>query len=201
MVLNTKTPVLTTRFEEALVLANKIHRTQIRKGSGVPYISHLLSVAALVLEDGGDEDEAIAALLHDAVEDGGGAATRKVILEKFGERVTSIIDSCTECDMQPKPPWRDRKLLYLDKIRHASPSVLRVSMADKLHNMRSILADWEREGDEVWLKFKGGKEGSLWFYGCLLEIYREGCAGFLVGELARIINLLGNNYTWGSLSF
>ncbi|HBE21094.1 MAG TPA: phosphohydrolase [Cyanobacteria bacterium UBA11149] len=201
MALNTETPILTTRFEQALVLAHQLHHTQIRKGSGIPYISHLLSVAALVLEDGGDEDEAIAALLHDAVEDAGGAATREIILQQFGERVTSIIDGCTECDIQPKPPWRDRKLLYLDKIRHASPSVLRVSMADKLHNIRSILADWEREGDEVWLKFKGGKEGSLWFYSCLLEIYREGCDGFLVGELARIINKLDDNLAWGSISF
>ncbi len=201
MVLNTETPILTTRFEQALVLATKIHRTQIRKGSGVPYVSHLLSVAALVLEDGGDEDEAIAALLHDAVEDGGGAATREIILQLFGERVTSIIDGCTECDIQPKPPWRDRKLLYLDKIRHASPSVLRVSMADKLHNIRSILADWEREGDGVWQKFKGGKEGTLWFYSCLLKVYRQRSDGFLVGELARIINHLGEHPSWANISF
>lgn len=201
MTLNTETPILTTRFEQALVLANQLHYTQIRKGSGVPYVSHLLSVAALVLEDGGDEDEAIAALLHDAVEDQGGAATREIILQLFGERVTSIIDGCTECDIQPKPPWRDRKLLYLEKMRHASPSVFRVSMADKLHNIRSILADWEREGDEVWLKFKGGKEGTLWFYGCLLEIYREGCDGFLLGELARIINRLREYLALVNISF
>jgi (p)ppGpp synthase/HD superfamily hydrolase len=151
-----------------------------------------LSVAALVLEDGGDEDEAIAALLHDAVEDSGSVEIREEILVQFGERVASIVDACTESCTIPKPPWRDRKLRYIEQMRHASPSVLRVSMADKLHNARSILADRDREGEAVWEKFKGGKAGTLWFYRSLLEIYRLGGTNFLLSELNRIVEQLEN---------
>lgn len=183
---------LSTRFEQALVYATQLHATQIRKGGDIPYVSHLLSVAALVLEDGGDEDEAIAGLLHDAVEDGGSAEIREAILVKFGERVVSIVDGCTESCTIPKPPWRDRKLRYIEQMRHASPSVLRVSMADKLHNARSILADRDREGDAIWDKFKGGKAGTLWFYRSLLEIYQQGGSNFLVSEIERIVDRLEN---------
>ena len=190
MVEITTTPKLSIRFEQALVYATQIHAKQIRKCSNIPYISHLLSVAALVLEDGGDEDEAIAALLHDAVEDMGGKETRTAILEKFGERVINIIDSCTESYTQPKPPWRDRKLQYIEQMRHASPSVLRVSMADKLHNARSILTDWYREGDIIWQKLNGGKEGTLWFYHQLLEVYQKHTSNFLSKEIERIISQL-----------
>lgn len=186
----TEKPKLSTRFEQALVYATQLHANQLRKGSDIPYVSHLLSVAALVLEDGGDEDEAIAALLHDAVEDSGNAAIREAILVQFGQRVASIVDACTESSKIPKPPWRDRKLRYIEQMRHASPSVLRVSIADKLHNARSILADRDREGDTVWDKFKGGKAGTLWFYRSLLEIYRQGCYNFLVAEIERIVDRL-----------
>ncbi|NEO54048.1 MAG: HD domain-containing protein [Okeania sp. SIO3B5] len=178
---------LSNRFEQALVLATQLHANQVRKSSDIPYISHLLSVAALVLEDGGDEDEAIAALLHDAVEDQGGEKTRELIRQQFGERVIGIVDGCTESLTTPKPPWRDRKLQYLEKMRSASTSVQRVSMADKLHNARSTLADFHREGDTVWQKFKGGKEGSLWFYRSLLEIYQQGTSNFLKTELERVV--------------
>lgn len=181
---------LSNRFEQALVYATQIHANQVRKSSGIPYISHLLSVAALVLEDGGDEDEAIAALLHDSIEDCGGAETRQAILALFGERVTYIVDGCTESDTIPKPPWRDRKLLYLQKMRNASPSVLRVSMADKLHNARSTLADFNRHGDAVWHKFNAGKEGTLWFYHSLSEIYDLATDSFLLEEIKRTVDLL-----------
>lgn len=183
----TETPQLSTRFEAALVYATQLHANQVRKGSGVPYISHLLSVAALVLEDGGDEDEAIAALLHDAIEDQGGAKTREEIRQRFGERVVSIVDGCTDSETLPKPPWKERKLNYLEKIRLAPPEVRRVSLADKLHNARSIVADWEREGGKVWQKFKSGKEGTLWFYRNFLEIYQQKGSNFLSKELARLI--------------
>ena len=183
---------LSHRFEQALVCAAQLHKNQVRKGSGIPYVSHLLSVAALVLEDGGDEDEAIAGLLHDAVEDVGSAEIREEILVQFGERVASIVDGCTESCTIPKPPWRDRKLRYIEQMRGASPSVLRVSMADKLHNARSILADRDREGEAVWDKFKGGKAGTLWFYRSLLEIYRQAGSNFLVSELARIVDRLSS---------
>lgn len=186
----TEKPKLSNRFEQALVYAAQVHANQVRKGGDVPYVSHLLSVAALVLDDGGDEDEAIAGLLHDAVEDSGNTEIREAILVKFGERVVSIVDGCTESCTIPKPPWRDRKLRYIEQMRHASPSVLRVSMADKLHNARSILADRDREGDAVWDKFKGGKAGTLWFYRSLLEIYQQGGSNFLVSEIERIVDRL-----------
>lgn len=192
MVEITAKPKLSIRFEQALVYATQIHAKQIRKCSNIPYISHLLSVTALVLEDGGDEDEAIAALLHDAVEDMGGKEIRTAILEKFGEKVINIIDSCTESYTYPKPPWRERKLQYIKQIRLGSPSVLRVSMADKLHNARSILTDWYREGDIIWQKLNGGKEGTLWFYHQLLEVYQQHTSNFLSQELERIITQLEN---------
>lgn len=188
---NTKeTPLLTARFETALVYATQLHAQQLRKGSAVPYISHLLSVAALVLEDGGDEDQAIAALLHDAVEDRGGAKTLEAIRYQFGERVANIVDGCTETDIMPKPPWRDRKLQYLEKLRHAPAEVLRVSMADKLHNARSILADWHQHGNAIWSKFKGAKEGTLWFYRASLDIYHSTGSSFLLKELDWVISEL-----------
>ncbi|NEO41127.1 MAG: HD domain-containing protein [Moorea sp. SIOASIH] len=186
----TQTPQLSTRFEAALVYTTRLHANQVRKGSGVPYISHLLSVAALVLEDGGDENEAIAALLHDAIEDQGGAKTREEIRQRFGEKVVSIVDGCTEYETLPKPPWKERKLNYLEKIRLASPEVRRVSLADKLHNIRSLLADCHREGEQVWQKFTGGKEGTLWFYQSLLKVYQEKPSDFLTQELARLISQL-----------
>ena len=184
---------LSNRFERALVLATQLHANQIRKGSGVPYVSHLLSVAALVLEDGGDEDEVIAALLHDAIEDQGGIKTRDLIQQQFGERVVNIVDGCTESFTKPKPPWRDRKLQYLEQMRHASPSVLKVSLADKLHNARSILADLYRKGDAVWHQFNGGKEGTLWFYRSLLEVYQRSNSDFLKPELERVISQLATD--------
>ncbi|MBW4629041.1 MAG: HD domain-containing protein [Brasilonema octagenarum HA4186-MV1] len=185
---DTETPKLGSRFEQALVYATRLHARQIRKGSHVPYISHLLSVAALVLEDGGDEDEAIAALLHDAIEDQGGAATREIILQQFGERVTSIVDGCTDADTIPKSPWKERKQRYIESLRCASPSVRRVALADKLHNARSILADLRREGEAVWLKFKGGKEGTLWYYRSLLEVFLEASSNlWFVEELNRVV--------------
>lgn len=186
----TETPQLSTRFEAALVYATQLHANQVRKGSGVPYISHLLSVAALVLEDGGDEDQAIAALLHDAIEDQGGTKTREEIRQRFGEKVVSIVDGCTEDETLPKPPWKERKLNYLEKMRFASSEIRRVALADKLHNARSIVADWEQEGEKVWHRFKGGKEGTLWFYRSFLEIYQQKVSNSFTQELARLISRL-----------
>ncbi|OKH56386.1 phosphohydrolase [Calothrix sp. HK-06] len=186
----TQNSKLTSRFEAALVYATQLHATQVRKGSGIPYISHLLSVAALVLEDGGDEDEAIGALLHDAVEDQGGAKTREEIRLRFGDKVVDIVDGCTDAEVIPKPPWFERKQKYIDNLRYASQSVRRVSLADKLHNARSILADWYKTGEAVWSKFKGGKEGTLWYYSSLLTIYKEAQPGFLTDELERVVTQL-----------
>jgi (p)ppGpp synthase/HD superfamily hydrolase len=189
----TPTTQLTSNFEQALVYATQLHSQQIRKGSGVPYISHLLSVAALVLEDGGDEDEAIAALLHDAIEDQGGDKIRQEIREKFGERVVDIVNGCTDAEVIPKPPWKERKQQYIERMRNASPQVRRVSMADKLHNARSILADYYRQGNLVWSRFKDGKEGMLWYFDSLLEVDREAGSSFLGEELKRVVKDLKEN--------
>ena len=179
---------LTNRFEQALVYASRLHNKQIRKGSNVPYISHLLSVTALVLEDGGDEDEAIAALLHDAVEDQGGQATREVIFDMFGAKVTEIVDGCSDTATTPKPPWLKRKQQYIDNLRGASASIRKVSLADKLHNARSILRDLSQEGEETWGKFKGGRGGTLWYYQTLLQLFLETDAdSWMVQELKRIV--------------
>lgn len=183
--------MLGDRFERALQHANRLHAAQTRKGTGIPYVSHLLSVAAIVLEDGGDEDEAIAALLHDAVEDQGGRPTLDEIRSVFGDRVAEIVEGCSDTDVVPKPPWRRRKELYIEHLRTARPEVLRVSAADKLHNARAILADFRRHGDALWPRFSGAREGTLWYYRTLIGAYREaGGGGFLVDELDRTVTEL-----------
>jgi GTP pyrophosphokinase len=182
---------LTDRFKDALWLATDLHSNQYRKGSGIPYVAHLLGVASLVLEYGGNEDEAIAALLHDAVEDQGGKQTRQMIADKFGETVAQIVDGCTDADSIPKPPWRERKEAYIAHVASASPSVLLVSACDKLYNARSILADYRRMGDEIWERFKGGKkEGSLWYYQALIAEYKKTGDHPVYDELERTVNEL-----------
>lgn len=184
------TPKLTERFQAALVYATQLHANQRRKGSDTPYIAHLLSVAALVLEDGGDEDQAIAALLHDAIEDQGGAPTREEIRRRFGDRVTAIVDGCTDADTVPKPPWRERKERYIAHLASAPPEVRRVSAADKLHNARAVLADYRRLGEELWSRFRGGKEGTLWYYRAIVEAFRAVEVTPLVAELDRVVSEL-----------
>jgi (p)ppGpp synthase/HD superfamily hydrolase len=181
------TPVLSPRFEEALLYANRLHAGQLRKGSRVLYISHLLAVTALVLEDGGDEDQAIAALLHDAVEDQGGLETLAEIRRRFGGRVANIVDGCTDTYEQPKPAWRPRKVAYLQHLREACADVRRVSLADKLHNARSILMDLRRDGEMTWERFNGGKEGTLWYYHSLVEIFQQADPNPMVTELASVV--------------
>jgi (p)ppGpp synthase/HD superfamily hydrolase len=140
------------------------------------------------MEDGGSEDEVIAALLHDAVEDQGGRETRREIAQKFGEPVAQIVDGCTDTDETPKPPWKERKESYLVQIRDATSEVRRVSMADKLHNSRTIIADLHRYGDVVWSRFTGGKNGTLWYYRALVESYRAGGNSYLFKELERAVD-------------
>jgi (p)ppGpp synthase/HD superfamily hydrolase len=184
------TTKLTERFEEALIYATRLHANQTRKMSSVPYISHLLSVAALVLEDGGSEDEAIAALLHDAIEDQGGQAIRTEIYQRFGDRVTAIVEGCTESDTVPKPPWKERKLRYLATIAQAPVEVQRVSLADKLHNARSLLMDWRRFGSSVWQQFASDQEQILWFYRELAVIHQNAHLGELTQEFTRTVTTL-----------
>jgi (p)ppGpp synthase/HD superfamily hydrolase len=188
------TMMLTNRFSFALVYAHRLHINQVRKGSNTPYISHLLSVAALVLEDGGNEDEAIAALLHDAVEDCGGTPILEEIRTTFGEQVATLVRECTESETFPKPPWKERKERYLEQLKNSDLGAYRIAIADKLHNARSILMDYHRQGNSVWQKFKGGKEGTLWFYRSILAIQppidRRGSAKKstqLPEELKRIV--------------
>jgi GTP pyrophosphokinase len=174
---------LTRRFGEAFEFAREKHAGQKRKGTEIPYLAHLLAVAALVLEDGGNEDEAIAALLHDVIEDQG--VRPQEIEERFGARVARIVQGCSDTDQMPKPPWRQRKERYLAHLDQAPPDVLRVSAADKLHNLRCIVADYRSLGEQVWKRFKGGREGTLWYYRSLARAFRQLCPGFLSDELER----------------
>jgi (p)ppGpp synthase/HD superfamily hydrolase len=180
--------VLGERFERALVLACELHRDQVRKGSdGIPYIGHLLGVASIAIEDGGDEDEAIAALLHDAPEDQGGAPTLERIRSEFGERVAAIVEACTDTLETPKPPWRERKERYLAHLEEVPDDALRVSLADKVHNARAILYDYREVGEELWSRFRGGREESLWYYRELAEIFCRRRPGPLADELRRTV--------------
>jgi GTP pyrophosphokinase len=181
---------LSGRFEEALVYAAQLHAAQKRKGTEIPYVAHLLAVASIALEHGADEDESIAALLHDAIEDQGGAATREEIRRRFGDRVVAIVDGCTDAEVVPKPPWRERKEAYVAHVREAPPSVRLVSASDKLHNARAILADFRASGDRLWDRFTGGRDGTLWYYRALVDAYRESGASRLVDELDLVVTEL-----------
>jgi (p)ppGpp synthase/HD superfamily hydrolase len=182
--------VLTGRFERALVFATRLHRDQRRKGSGVPYVSHILAVCELTLEYGGDEDEAIAALLHDAIEDQGGAVARAEILKKFGARVTEIVDGCTDTDESPKPAWRARKENYIRHVEVASASVRLVSACDKLHNARSLLMDYRVFGEDLWSRFTGRRDGTLWYYRAMVNALRSAGSSPVVEELDRVVSEL-----------
>lgn len=180
--------ILSSRFTEAIAYATELHADQVRKGSGVPYIAHLLGVASLVLEYGGDEDEAIAALLHDAIEDQGGAKTREAIRKSFGDRVTEIVNGCTDADDTiPKPPWRQRKEAYIARLPQESASVRLVSAADKLYNARSIVRDYRQIGEEIWQRFAGKKEGTLWYYRSVVAALRSSAPNPLVEELGQVV--------------
>lgn len=177
-------------FEEALLYATRLHADQTRKGSAIPYIAHLLAVTAIVLEHGGSEEEAIAALLHDAIEDQGGDATRQEIRRRFGSTVVAIVDGCTDAEVIPKPPWRPRKETYIARMYTASPSVRLVSAADKLHNARTILNDYLILGEALWRRFHGGKEGTLWYYRELVKAYKTHGSTPLIDELERVMKEL-----------
>ena len=180
--------VLTRRYESALVYATQLHATQKRKGTEVPYISHLLAVSGLVLEAGGGEDEAIAGLLHDGPEDQGGEATLHQIRQLFGERVGTIVAACSDTFESEKPAWRKRKEEYLKHLEDADASVLLVSCADKLHNARSILEDFHQVGDQLWQRFNASREETLWYYGALARVFGERGPHVLAERLERVIH-------------
>jgi hypothetical protein len=178
---------LSDRFEQALVYAARKHAKQQRKGTTIPYVAHLLGVANIALTYGADEDEAIAALLHDAIEDQGGAETRKEIRDLFGDRVVEIVNACSDSDVQPKPPWEERKKAYIAHLRKASVSVRLVSAADKLDNARAILADYRMHGEALWSRFKGGRDGTLWYYRSLVDMFRQFGLTPVIVELSKVV--------------
>jgi (p)ppGpp synthase/HD superfamily hydrolase len=185
-----KSVKLGPRFLRAFSFAAEGHAGQTRKASTIPYISHLMGVASLVLEFGGDEDQAIAALLHDVVEDCGGAPMPKEVRRRFGIRVAKIVDGCTDSDTYPKPPWRERKESYIRHLKTADADTRLVSAADKLNNVRSILSDYREVGESVWARFTGGREGTLWYYRALLEEFLRRKPSRLIRELELAIREL-----------
>jgi (p)ppGpp synthase/HD superfamily hydrolase len=193
---STAAPPLTARFPAALAVAWEVHGRQLRKKTGIPYMAHVMAVCALALEHGADEDVAIAALLHDSVEDStDGAAMQRTIAEDFGPRVARIVISCSDAIAvpgEPKPPWKERKERYLHHLQHdADVDALLVSACDKVHNARSILADLRTEGTEVWERFtvKDPNE-QLWYYTSVLQILRRRLPVALTDELADLVDAI-----------
>jgi (p)ppGpp synthase/HD superfamily hydrolase len=182
--------LLSNRFVKAVGYAARLHARQVRKRTERPYIGHLLSVTSIVIEYGGDEDMAIAALLHDAVEDQGGLARLREIRRKFGKHVAEIVDGCTDSYTQPKPPWRERKRTYVERVGSESEDVRLVSAADKLSNTREVLHDFRVHGEAVFERFAGKKEGTLWYYRALVIAFRKAGSNPLVEELDRVVTEL-----------
>jgi (p)ppGpp synthase/HD superfamily hydrolase len=181
---------LSQQFEKALLYAARIHGGQLRKKTKIPYIAHILGVTAIALEYGANETEAIAALLHDAVEDCGGAKRLRDIERKFGKAVARIVDGCTDTDQVPKPPWLERKKAYVAHVRLASMPTKLVSASDKLHNVRAILMDYRQEGESLWSRFTGGKQGTLWYYRALVKAFSGKRIQPLIQEFNRVLTEL-----------
>ncbi len=161
------------RLAAAASLAAELHASQARKGTAIPYLSHLFAVCALVIEDGGDTDEAMAALLHDAVEDQGGAETLERIRVRFGDEVARIVEACSDAAPapdEPKAPWQERKEAHLQRLEDVDEAVLRVTAADKLHNACATLVDLQLDGPQVWERFRTGREGFLWYHRAVLDL-------------------------------
>lgn len=182
--------MLSQRFDQALRRASELHRPDKRKGTEIPYVAHLLSVTGIALTHGATEDEAIAALLHDAIEDVG--VSKEEIARDFGPAVADIVAACSDTDQIPKPPWEERKRDYLAHLPQASTSTLLVSASDKLDNARAILLDYRELGDALFDRFNGGKSGTLWYYRALVEVYRGTgrVPPALLGELERVVREL-----------
>src|ERR1035441_1370399 len=187
-------PFLTWRFDTAMQFTSGLHHQQSRKGGHIPYIAHLMSVCALVLEAGGDEDQAIAALLHDSVEDQGGKSTLDTIRHLFGKRVADAVESCSDStvsDPNNKLPWRERKQAYLAHLQDANKDAVFVAAADKLHNARAILSDYRELGEQLWLRFNAPKSDQLWYYGEFVKSIRQTAAAkVIVDELERVVDEL-----------
>jgi (p)ppGpp synthase/HD superfamily hydrolase len=191
MTSQTTSPRLTPKFVEAVAYAADKHANQTRKGSGIPYLGHLLSVAGFVIEADGTEAEAIAALLHDAAEDQGGEETLAEIREQFGDEIAAIVGECSDTFETPKPPWRERKQRYIDHLPEASDGAILVSLADKLHNAHAILRDFRAHGDELWQRFNvKDPQQHLWYYRSLLDVYSKRVDNWMVDELREVIDAL-----------
>lgn len=186
--------LLLSRFEQALVFAARRHREQRRKGTDIPYIAHLMQVAGLVMENGGGDDEAIAALLHDVMEDQD--VTEQELARLFGPEVAQIVAGCSDSASTDKAPWRERKEAYIAHITDAPRSVRLVSSCDKLHNACAILADYKELGDDLWGRFNAGREDLLWYYQSLIRAFQEAQrrhgepTGRIVAELGTVVSEL-----------
>lgn len=191
-------PVLSSAFSRGFALALVWHATDVRKDTEIPYVSHLMAVASLVLEDGGDEDQAVAALLHDAGEDAGGEMAVRLIEKEFNPRVAAIVRACSDSLLprgEEKEPWGIRKQRYLEHLVELAEAgdtdALLVTACDKLHNARSILVDYRREGDRLWERFNATSLGVLWYHGIVLDIVREPLAGRrVVAQLEEVVEAL-----------
>lgn len=178
------------RFDEAFLLAHDLHREQVRKGGNIPYITHLMAVAAIVAEFGGDEDQAIAALLHDAVEDQGGRPTLERIRAQFGDRVAGYVEGCTDAFTKPKPPWSERKEAFIEAARNAPPGLKLIIAADKLHNVRAMIADYRRVGEGLWDRFTADREQTLWYHEAVSRALAENWEHPLAHELFDAVDVL-----------
>ncbi len=185
-----KSAIFSKRFIEALSYAARLHAKQIRKRTERPYIGHLLGVASIVIEYGGDEEMAIAALLHDAVEDQGGLPRLREIQKKFGKRVAHIVDGCTDAYSEPKSPWLERKRAYIGRVAGEGEEVRLVSAADKLSNARETLHEVRLHGESVYERFAGKKFGTLWYYRELLRVFRQAGSNPLIEELDLVVSEL-----------
>jgi GTP pyrophosphokinase len=183
-------PTLTSRFDEAFRYAHEVHGEHVRKGNQTPYLGHLMGVSSIVLDDGGSEDEAIAALLHDAAEDHGGRTRLEDIRARFGDAVAKIVEDCTDSWDTPKRPWVERKREYVKHAHTLAGSSLRVSAADKVHNAYAILRDLRNTGERVWERFNANADDVVAYYQSLVRAYREAGGGRLVDELDRIVRAI-----------
>jgi (p)ppGpp synthase/HD superfamily hydrolase len=181
--------ILTDRFDRALLYAVHVHGGQVRKGTDIPYISHLLAVSALVIEHGGDEDQAIAGLLHDAAEDQGGELRLADIISRFGESVGDIVRDCTDAWVEPKPPWRKRKKEYIAHLPNKPSRSLLVSLADKTHNATAIAMDLRRIGADLWPRFNGDRKGTIWYYTKLAKVFRRELPCVLSDQLHDVVSV------------
>lgn len=179
-------PILTQRFDKGLIYASEVHRLHLRKATEIPYISHLLGVSSLVLEYGGDEDQAIAGLLHDAVEDYGGQRRLDHIRMEFGDRVADIVADCTDSWTDPKPEWRTRKSEYIESMAHKPDTSLLVSLADKTHNARAIVSDLHEIGDKLWTRFSAQQGQVIWYYRSLADVFQHRLGG-MARDLVRCV--------------